>query len=763
MIAAPSGPIDRHAEDRHAEDRRLLRAGFDVGYYRRDYPDIAMPDNDLLDHFLTVGWREGRNPSAAFDTMAYLIANADVAAADVNPCVHYARHGRAEGRATFPAVSPALQAFRLFGAPIADWVERLRPHVDTMFYAGSLGAAFHRLSGVDLVAHYAFRGWREGLAPRADFDTRAWLARHPEYDGSMVNPLLIATERLRAPMARAGHSVPLARDQAADPAPMDSSWADVVRPEFSASYYLRQYPDVARSGLDAMTHYLTRGWRLGYRPSPDFDTSYYLAVNPDVAAAGVEPFWHYLLQGWREGRQPAPPGGYRRRIIEQAKPPEVPMPAASRPLPKADGTAHDALAAALGQATGGIVLSLSHDRYTLHVGGTQIVLADEQRNFNRRGWAYLHLAPALPALSLVRAGADFAVWVTLDGTALGCLPLDDVVALLPPIGATTAGGAARRVLVVHCLLGFDAEATIRLATAFGHDAAFCWLHDYSTLCGGFNLLRNDTSFCHAPPPDSMACRVCVHGDSRRRHMEAMARIFSAIRFTMVAPSRAAADIWRAASRLPHRGVVVQPHWRVRPNGPTAAALPPPRRAALSVAFAGSAFASKGWPAYRDMVDRLAGDPSLRFLHFAASDTDPLPGSGFVKVRVTHGDRFAMIDALRAEAVDIVAMLSPWPETFSFVAHEAVVAGCLVLCLASSGNIAAMVRETGRGAVFATEEDLRRFVASGGAAALAGELPAHREMFAIEPSGTTSALIPATGDTGRAADGEEAAIAASTAA
>ena len=44
------------------------------------------------------GWREGRDPSASFDTRGYLAANPDVAAAGVNPLDHYLMFGIFEGR-----------------------------------------------------------------------------------------------------------------------------------------------------------------------------------------------------------------------------------------------------------------------------------------------------------------------------------------------------------------------------------------------------------------------------------------------------------------------------------------------------------------------------------------------------------------------------------------------------------------------------------------------------------------------------------------
>jgi serralysin len=44
------------------------------------------------------GWHEGRDPSAGFDTLGYLAANPDVAAAGVDPLAHYLHFGIYEGR-----------------------------------------------------------------------------------------------------------------------------------------------------------------------------------------------------------------------------------------------------------------------------------------------------------------------------------------------------------------------------------------------------------------------------------------------------------------------------------------------------------------------------------------------------------------------------------------------------------------------------------------------------------------------------------------
>lgn len=76
---------------------------------------------------------------------------------------------------------------------------------------------------------------------------------------------------------------------------------------FWYTYYLKQYPDVAQSGLDPLTHFITHGWRERRRPNPLFDTEWYLQTYPDVSAEGSQnPLVHFVRHGAKEGRDPGP-------------------------------------------------------------------------------------------------------------------------------------------------------------------------------------------------------------------------------------------------------------------------------------------------------------------------------------------------------------------------------------------------------------------------------------------------------------------------
>jgi hypothetical protein len=92
-----NGDPDRH---RYRQWAAALResALFDRAWYLAAYPDVAASGIDPLDHYVRVGWREGRDPGPDFRSSDYLKANPDVAASGINPLVHYVEFGRSEGR-----------------------------------------------------------------------------------------------------------------------------------------------------------------------------------------------------------------------------------------------------------------------------------------------------------------------------------------------------------------------------------------------------------------------------------------------------------------------------------------------------------------------------------------------------------------------------------------------------------------------------------------------------------------------------------------
>jgi glycosyltransferase involved in cell wall biosynthesis len=64
---------------------------FDSEWYLKKYPDVSATGGGPLEHYLEMGWREGRNPGPLFFTDIYLEQHPTVREAGINPLVHHLR------------------------------------------------------------------------------------------------------------------------------------------------------------------------------------------------------------------------------------------------------------------------------------------------------------------------------------------------------------------------------------------------------------------------------------------------------------------------------------------------------------------------------------------------------------------------------------------------------------------------------------------------------------------------------------------------
>ncbi|MEY8837632.1 hypothetical protein AB9K41_01190, partial [Cribrihabitans sp. XS_ASV171] len=80
---------------------------FNAEWYLQGNKDVADAGMDPMDHYLTGGAFEGRDPGPDFDTMEYYMANPDVAGAGWPALSHYVMYGKAENRALSWEPQPA--------------------------------------------------------------------------------------------------------------------------------------------------------------------------------------------------------------------------------------------------------------------------------------------------------------------------------------------------------------------------------------------------------------------------------------------------------------------------------------------------------------------------------------------------------------------------------------------------------------------------------------------------------------------------------
>lgn len=683
--------------------QELLEPYFDADHYLAGRPELASPDETALAHYLRVGWRQGRDPSPDFHNDFYLDQNPDVAASGMNPLLHYVSSGKAEGRAAAPAVpEPAVPDAPPEPAepdPMAVLRSEVAEHFDAEYYLRESPDVAS--AGEDPLDHFLRVGWQEGRNPSPAFNTIFYLAQNPDVAASGINPLHHYVVGGRAE-GRAGH--PSELPEPAGPgdasAPADDGLAEaraVIGDHFEPAFYLDQHPDIAATGMDPLAHYLHYGWKEGRNPSPDFDSAFYLDQYPDVARAGTNPLMHFLFVGRHEGRFPRHPirpelGHLMVEAWRTASPAGAPRGAPALDAP-ADFDLDRHLTATFTAEHTRFVVTFSHDAYTSTCGGIQNVVGREQQRVNEAGGYYLHISPLhrMGHLSKDLVADDFPVVIIANGHPLGVGTMGEAGRAVK--AALERAPAVEVVAAVHSLLGHSPEIVREFLQGLeGVGEVFFWLHDFSSLCPSYTLMRNSVSFCGAPPPGSRACGVCHAGPARARHLARIAALFEAVALTAVAPSQSCLEFWRSKHLFRFARSVVHPHLTL--DSSASGEVPPPSRrggarAGIRVAFCGYPVHHKGWFVFQSIVDAAtrAREP-IEFFHFG-EDASSDARVTFHRVRVGEQADDAMTTSLAAAGIDVVIVPTLLPETFCFVAHEAIAAGCIVVTLAGSGHVAAL--------------------------------------------------------------------------
>jgi hypothetical protein len=356
----------------------------------------------------------------------------------------------------------------------------------------------------------------------------------------------------------------------------------------------------------------------------------------------------------------------------------------------------------------------------------QLVLLRESEKVEKQGLDHLHLYPTTVIPTVELDDENPVIGVLLNRSRVGFFRSSDIAAELKAV----VPRVRTQKFAVHSLIRHCSESLISILKAAGCRSGFYWVHDYSSICAGYNLLRNDVQFCGGPPPESTACAICVYGTVRRRQMQAHERLFAEFDLTVLAPSQTALDVWLASASM-HAKAKVHEHVSLALQ-PSAMRSAQGMQRPLRVAYVGQAVSHKGWHAYRELVLQFRQDQRYEFYHVGKGTQSGVPAI-YKEVSVGPDDLDKMVRTLRELEIDVVILWSLWPETFCIAAAESLQAGTALVTFKDSGNVAAMVRDLDVGAVLDSEADLSSFFESDGVRALV----ARRR--GVEVTGTFSGL------------------------
>ena len=72
---------------------------------------------------------------------------------------------------------------------------------------------------------------------------------------------------------------------------------------FNERYYLKKYPNLKKSKISPLLHYMFHGYKENKNPNSRFSTKYYTTKYKDVNASSLNPLVHYVLFGQYENRK----------------------------------------------------------------------------------------------------------------------------------------------------------------------------------------------------------------------------------------------------------------------------------------------------------------------------------------------------------------------------------------------------------------------------------------------------------------------------
>ena len=334
-------PLIHYIDKGKREGRLNFLDYFDRTWYLQQYPEVKELNIDAVEHFLTIGWKEGKNPNKDFDCKFYIQTYKDIERAGINPYIHYITRGKNEGRLPSAIKASSRDIKDIFECIFCHKfncqpknVQKAVNKNDTNYLLLDNPELFDKkwyarkyLKGqknVDPIEHFLKDGWKKGYNPCRNFDTQFYLNKYPDIARAGINPyihyLRNGKKEGRLPKA---NRVSLWKRMFMNKKLLGKSEEYIAIYKsglFDEKWYLTQHPEIKKQGVDALSHYLDEGWKLGYNPSEKFDTNFYIQNCPDVEQSKMNPLRHYVISGKNEGRKCLPP--YRKIVNNGATPEE---------------------------------------------------------------------------------------------------------------------------------------------------------------------------------------------------------------------------------------------------------------------------------------------------------------------------------------------------------------------------------------------------------------------------------------------------------
>lgn len=157
------------------------------------------------------------------------------------------------------------------------------------------------------IEHYLKEGWLKGFNPSQKFDGAKYFAHYPDVRSLNICPLLhYLTKGIKEGYKIEGTTIKSSNFiRTKEQSEID---IDLVLHSdlFDSEWYAKNYLSGKNIRREPVEHYMQEGWKRGYNPSKNFNNDLYLDLYPDVKRSNLCPLVHYLKKGIKESRKVFP-------------------------------------------------------------------------------------------------------------------------------------------------------------------------------------------------------------------------------------------------------------------------------------------------------------------------------------------------------------------------------------------------------------------------------------------------------------------------
>ena len=342
------------------------------------------------------------------------------------------------------------------------------------------------------------------------------------------------------------------------------------------------------------------------------------------------------------------------------------------------------------------ILFISYEDYMTNLGGVNKVILSQIKVAKDNGISSIFLCPLRVAKGVI-------------GNNLWLLRIDNNIcfigdnrAVLGYLKKLSNKGHSLQYIIIHHIKNIDVHNLNYILSNIISKIYF-YIHDFYTICPNKfgNLLNEDNKLCNVQVNGISKCTSCSIYNKAVKEYEFF---FNAIkdRVMFVTPSDSCKDIWTSVYKDYKNQTIVIYHQTfpmLKIDGMEEYDSNKP----LRVAFVGKQIVEKGWEDYKFLLDNINDDTEYEF--FSCGDNkEKIKNVHNIKVSFHEGLN-SMVNTLKEYKIDIVLLLSIWPETYSYTYYESYNANTFIIAFSCSGNIAYQISKNKNGRIVNSTQEL----------------------------------------------------------